>query len=164
MHTEKREDPLVEMGYEVRDINIKAIKVATYIFFAFAVGSGAIGYVIYELMNPRVMGGQPQPTFAKRIPQSPNPLLQTNMTAKTDIMSLRAKEDKFLTGAPGQLPDGGYHIPIDAAMQMVAEQGGRTPGVQDSTVQQTQKPVGAMAGNVAIPLNKPASPGSGGGQ
>ena len=97
-----------------------AIKKAIYIFFAFAVGSGIVGYVIYEQMNPRVANGQPKETFARRLPESPNPMLQTNMSAKTDIMVLRHKEDEALYGEPTQNKDGSYRIPVKAAMAMIA--------------------------------------------
>ncbi|CAN5538554.1 hypothetical protein BH11ARM1_BH11ARM1_09520 [soil metagenome] len=128
MHTEKREPPQVDIGYEIRDINMKQVKTAVIVFFAFAAVTAVLGGIALVLLNPRILHGQPVEKYAREIPKSPNPLLQTNMTAKTDIMELRQKEDTALASAPSQQSDGSFRIPIEAAMKMVADQGGKLPG------------------------------------
>jgi hypothetical protein len=129
MHIEKREDPLVEMGYEIRDINLKAIVKATKIFFAFAIGSAVAGFILFWFMNRTgIEQADARAAAEHRRPIDKNtPLVQSNLEAKTDLMILRKKEEDKLVGAPAQSADGTYSIPIAAAMQMVAENGGKTP-------------------------------------
>jgi len=124
MRTEKREDPLVDMGYEIRDINLKAIRNATIGFFLFAIGSFAVGYWIYAVMNPAFNGDYLSAKDRRRIPPSPYPLLQNNLTAKTDIMALRQAESVQLKSTGYNDPTHeSVHIPIDRAMDLIATRG-----------------------------------------
>ena len=41
MRTEKREDPLVDLGYEIRDVNIKGVRTATLAILGFAAFSAS---------------------------------------------------------------------------------------------------------------------------
>jgi hypothetical protein len=126
MHIEKREDPNPEMGYEIRDINSKAIWKSTLWFFGFALISAVIGAVVFFTMNPGVKASaeyqiaRERPELGKTVP-----LLQSNMEAKTDLMLMRQAEERALYGAPAQNKDGTFTIPIAAAMKMVAEGGGK---------------------------------------
>lgn len=128
MHTEKREDPLVELGYEVRDLNTVAIRNATIGFFVFAIGSAVIGFGAYRVMNPTVF----EPAAKQRVlmPAPPNPLIQSNMAAKVDIMDLRQHETAVLTAPIGWGdPQKTYlHIPIDKAMDLIAAHGLKPTG------------------------------------
>ncbi|MDR3689624.1 MAG: hypothetical protein P4L46_09625 [Fimbriimonas sp.] len=143
MHTEKREDPLVELGYEIRDVNKKALVNGTIGFFVFAIASSVIGFVIFRLMYPAGFDAQHEPKSL--MPQSPNPLVQSNITAKTDIMDLRQQEDKVLN-APAHWVDASHTkiaIPIDRAMEIIADRGmpKTTPDVPAVTKGHTPDPV-----------------------
>ncbi len=125
MHTDhKREDPLVEMGYEVRDIDVPSVAKAAMGFFAFAIGSYVVGWFIYRYMHPEPFNVPVKPAFARRLPLSPNPLLQSNVTAKTDIADLRqAESGQLSTTGPSAIDATKSHIPIDRAMRILAERG-----------------------------------------
>jgi hypothetical protein len=150
MHIEKREDPLVDMGYEIRDINPRGIRNAVLIFFGFALFSAVLGGIVYAIMNPRVLNGQPVAKYSRMFPQKPNPLLQTNQTAKTDVMELRQREDKTLADPPSIQPDGSYRIPIDAAMKLVLRDGGRLPGYESAPT-----PNAAPLVHASAPITQP---------
>lgn len=128
MHTEKREDPLVELGYEIRDLNTVAIRNATIGFFIFTFASVAIAFGVYRVMNPTVF--HPQPPTNRVIAPSPYPMVQTNMTAKTDIMDIRQHETAVLTAPIGWVDEQKTHLhmPIDRAMQIVATRGATPTG------------------------------------
>ncbi len=130
MHTEKREDPLVELGYEVRDLNTVAIRNAAIGFFVFAALSAAVGFFCYRVMNPAVFG--PAPRDRSVIPPQPYPMVQTNTESKVDIMDLRQHETAVLTAPIGWAdPQKTYlHVPIDRAMNIIANHGGSLEGVR----------------------------------
>jgi len=122
-HLEPEEDALVKMGYEVEDVQFKSLGKSVLWFFAFVAFCGVSGYLIFgyyigfdKLKNP------PEDTapFVSRIPPSPNPLLQTNETEKSDIRDLRAKENAILYGKPGWVDKGKglVRIPIDQAIDL----------------------------------------------
>jgi len=148
MHTEKREDPLVEMGYEVRDINLKGITKAVIIFFAFAAAMIAISWVVlFGIkigpinmigMNPMYANKQSGYNKMRVIPTAPNPVLQTNVSARTDIADMRQNEAKRLNNYSGP-QDAQAHIPINAAIEKLVERGISTgasvPAVSKGTTQ-----------------------------
>lgn len=123
------------MGYEVRDLNVKAIRNATIGFFLFAAGSFVIGWWVYNAMNPAMTLDYQRTPDHRRMPPANYPLLQNNVTAKTDIMALRQAESL-------QLKTTGYtdasrtavHIPIDRAMDLIATQGLKPTGLQIEAV------------------------------
>jgi hypothetical protein len=171
MHTEKREDPLVDMGYEIRDINVKAIKTAVYVFLAFGVGCAVLGYIIFILMNPGLRRQQ-QPSamsMDRTIPEFPNPLLQDNLTVRTDMFLLRQEELQMLSGAPTRLENGNYRIPVESAINILSEQGRGRQGVRawadDNLISTSPPPVGQTVGGVVplpertrTPQQQPAQP------
>lgn len=129
MHTNgPKEDPLVELGYEIRDVNYKGLRKAIIYFFGFGIFCALIGAFIYTNRFTIFMLEEPKPsidaTLARNIPPKPNPLLQNNVVSKTDIAEMRQRETKRLTGT-------GYvdetqtiaYIPIDRAMELIAERG-----------------------------------------
>jgi hypothetical protein len=128
MHTNApKEDPLVEMGYEIRDINVPNIRKAVLWFFGFAIGSALIGWTVYN--NRFVVFNLPQKDapanaiLTRPIPGEPNPLLQNNVTAKTDIMTLRRRERERI-GSTGYNEDKStVHIPVDQAMDILVARG-----------------------------------------
>ncbi len=117
MHTKgPKEDPLVDMGYEVRDIDYKGFGIAAAIFVAFGLFSFVVVGLWFWLYNPQME--------AKLNPRQPMPapLLQDNITVRSEIEDMRQKETLRLSTA-GQNQDGSYRIPIDAAMREIAEKG-----------------------------------------
>jgi len=125
MHTKgPKEDPLVDLGYETRDIDIQTIKKAVIAFFAFATVMFVVGAWIYANMNTAF-----KPEFIAekdnlRIPKSPNPLLEDNTSNTTDIMAVRQHETAVLTST-GWADDKHTfaHIPIEKAIDLLVERG-----------------------------------------
>jgi hypothetical protein len=140
MHTEKREDPLVELGYEVRDLNTVAIRNATIGFFIFTIASVVIGAVVYRIMNPTVF--DPKPPTNRVIAAAPYPMVQSNMGAKVDIMEIRQHETSVLKG-PVSWVDAGkthLHIPIERALEIIAEKGPKPTGESVAAVSKGHTP------------------------
>ena len=150
MQTEKREDPLVELGYEIRDINKGAIMKGTIGFFIFAIGSAIIGFIMFRLMYPT--GFEAQTEVKRLIPQAPNPLVQGNITAKTDIMDLRQQEEATLSAKAGWVDASKtrLHIPIERAMEIIAEKGMPTTNPSIAAVTKGHTPDPAI-GEKAVP-------------
>jgi hypothetical protein len=126
MRTEhSQEDPLVELGYETRDADLKVLGKASAFFFGFIFFSFIIGFGIFWWLNPDARNEKAAgPPFAKYGPPSPSPLLQTNITAKTDIKQLRMAETTALTtSAVIDRQKGIYRIPIDRAIDLIAQRG-----------------------------------------
>ncbi len=116
MHTEKREDPLVELGYETRDINYSILGKVAFWFFTFGLGCFAAVGIWFYLVNPQIA--------SKLDPSKPLPAiqLQTDATVRVDIQQLRQQETATL-GSYGKNPDNSYRIPIDKAMDLIAQRG-----------------------------------------
>ena len=134
MHTNhKREDPITELGYETRDVSLPGIAKAAAWFFGFAGFSAILGWIFLSSgihLGPiQIDGMDPsytakKPTTMRKIPASPNPLLQNNVSAKVEISEMRNDEDVKLNGTayinPGQTK---VRIPIDRAMDLLVERG-----------------------------------------
>lgn len=125
MHSPKREDPLLDLGYERRDIDMMAIGKAAAWFFGFSFISYIAGWLILRFMNPDMIKVQAaSPPFVQNPPPAPNPLLQTNITTKTDIRELRQKETQALTtSAVLDAQHGVYRIPVDRAIDLTLQRG-----------------------------------------
>ena len=129
-HLEPDDDALAKLGYELEDIESRGRFKSMVWFFAFVFGCGAAGVAIFgafigfdNLLNP------PKTTapFVKRVPAPNNPLLQTNVTARTDIRDLRQEEGKLMNEGPSFVDEkaGIVRIPLGLAIdQYVAKQGG----------------------------------------
>jgi len=118
MHTnEPREVQGIELGYDPRDIEAKGLTKAVIYFFLFTLfffGVGAIWWIR--------AGWSHSETFDKRKPAVAGPLVQGNMTAKTDIMSVRQHEREVMTTyAP--LESGKWRIPVDKAIDVINGRG-----------------------------------------
>ncbi len=118
MHTdEPREVQGVELGYDPRDINLPVIKKIVVWFFVLTVlffGGGAIVYIA------RHWGGRT--TFDTRKAPIAGPKIQGNITAKVDIMDMRQAERAQME-TYGTNPDGKQRIPVDRALDLLAERG-----------------------------------------
>jgi hypothetical protein len=125
MHTnEPKEDPLVDLGYETRDIDVKTIHKAVFYFFTFASVMFIVGAWVYANINTAFSPAYQAQKEDLRIPKPPNPLLQDNVSNFTDIMHLRQHETAVLNST-GWV-DGSHkfaHIPIDRAIDILAERG-----------------------------------------
>ncbi len=127
MHTEDKHDPLVELGYEQRDIHPKNIFKVSMFFFGFAFVSYAIGWAILNygfniFTDPTGVNDLKN----AKIPASPNPILQTNVTAKTDIKDMRIRENGELASAgPSIHVKGAERIPIEQAIKLSADRGAK---------------------------------------
>ncbi len=162
MHTKgPKEDPLVDMGYEIRDINIATIKKAVIAFFAFATIMFIVGAWIYANMNTAFKPSVLAQKENLRIPKYPAPLLQDNASNFTDIMKLRQNETAKLTSTGwNDASHTSVHIPIEQAIDILAERGlpktGATvPAVSkgNTTDEKKSTPPGA-----ASPLNDVTKP------
>ena len=124
MHTnEPKEDPLVELGYEHRDVNIKAIRNAAMGYFTFTTVCFIVGAFLFWKWDPQFSTEFQNAKLNLRIPAPPNPLLQSDVTAKTDIMQLRQHEDAVLTSTGWDEAHSNLHIPIDRAMDLILQHG-----------------------------------------
>ena len=133
MHDHKREDPLTDLGYETRDTDMQAIGKATTIFFVFVFASFMLGFGILWLLvgngNPvkgfnALKDRQATAPFMTNGPKVPYPVLQTNITTKTDIKELRQNETAILTtSGVVDASKGIYRIPIDRAIELTAQRG-----------------------------------------
>ena len=127
MHTNHpKEDPLAELGYEHRDVNYKNIRNAIVIFFGFTAVCFVIGYWVYDQMHPssyrHTIESAAKETRYK--PASPNPILQDNVNAKSDIMTMRQAEYAHLhSTGPIEGSEGKVHIPVERAMELLVERG-----------------------------------------
>lgn len=136
MHTDNRTDPLVELGYEQRDLHPKNIFKVTVIFFLFAFFSYGAGWAILHFGY----GYFKDPTgvndlMSTKIPKSPNPVLQTNVSTKTDMYDLRrAEKEELTTSGPSTHVKGATRIPIEQAIKLSAERGAKLPSAPSAPV------------------------------
>jgi len=125
MHEKKQHDPLTDMGYETQDVQIAPLVKAVMWFFTFVTATYILAVPVFRWFNPELAKGETiSAPFSRTPPQAPNPLLQTNITTKTDIMDLRKAESKQLTtSGVVDSQHGVYRIPIDRAIDLVAKRG-----------------------------------------
>lgn len=129
MHTEEPKGPIDDGRYEKRDLNVVGIGKATFFLYAVFFGCTIAAWFIWNALSPKYKS-DPRVVEAKRIvPGYPNPLLQSNISVRTDIAVMRQEEEKILTSS-GVNPDGSTRIPIDQAMKALAEKGFKPTGAQ----------------------------------
>ncbi len=139
-----REDPLTDMGYEVRDINITGLRNTAIIFFLFAGFCFVVVAAWYWWYAPKMNTALD--------PRKPLPkiTLQSNISVRADIASFRQAETKRLGGS-GQNPDGSWYIPINSAIDQIAAKGlprsvTKTPAFSPgNTIKQNALPPGVHA-------------------
>lgn len=135
MHTDERTDPLVELGYEQRDLHTKNIFKVSMFFFGFAFFSYIAGWAILHygydyFKDPTGVND----LKSAKIPAAPNPILQTNVTAKTDMSDLRKHEKEVLTTAgESEFVKGAQRLPIEQAIKLSAERGAKLSGGQEAS-------------------------------
>lgn len=160
MHTKgPKEDPLLDLGYEVRDIDTKTIEKAVMWFFGFATLMFIVGAWVYANINPAFSPKYQAEKEHLVIPPPPNPLLQTNSTNVTDIMHLRQHETAVLTSTGYTDASHAFaHIPIDRAIDILAQRGlpvvgSNTPAVSKGNTTDERKD-SAPAGAATAPLTR----------
>jgi len=183
MHTnEPKEDPLVDLGYDHRDVDYKRLTKAVIAFLSFGVGAALIGAAIYTNRFWVFQIPEPKPGINAELnrttPPTGTPFIQDNVASKTDIMALRQAETKRMTGTGYTDESHQYvYIPVDRAMAMVAQRGvGNSPATQTGAQPATaSKPVStdypgmipaqptnteAPSGVSATPSHEQANPGT----
>ena len=169
-------------GYEVQDVNVGGIVTfiaglagSILIFFVFCFFMGrAIDYVMQNQDGPRDKwhGNTPtlgdaeyqgkrenlksnasieQASLAQMAQQFPTPRLETD-DGNQDIADLHARED-LLLNFYSTASDGTTRIPIEKAMQLIAQRGLPQPAAQ------AQQPRQLMAGETAVVVKAPLTDG-----
>jgi hypothetical protein len=113
-----------ESRYETRDVDLGPL---TKSFIGFFIGSVVliVAVVPAYLLFIKDAGGPPSKQDLRvAIPRGQNPVLQTNVTAKMDIVELRRKENAALNSY-GWTDKGTRiaHIPIERAIKLTAQKG-----------------------------------------
>lgn len=121
-----REDELRRLGYDPRDINVPGIRKAVTGFLTFSTFAVVASVFIYIALVPWHCAG-PAPAAivpATKIPPVPNPLLQTDETARTDIKTM-LKQQLGALNSYGWVDKskGVVHIPIEKAIDLTVERG-----------------------------------------
>lgn len=127
------EDLLQELGYETQDIQYKKFARFGAYFFGFFFICIVLGFVFVYLMSPtKLQGGRMADYVPKTAAPTSTPFLQSNITSRTDIMSLRRKEtEQLTTSGPVDQAKGIYRIPVDNAIDIIAQRGlPKTPPMQ----------------------------------
>lgn len=130
-------DELKKMGYDRSDLSMKVISWSINGFFIFTLICIAISYFIYVALDNYFISRQQDRQISRvdrrRLPDLPNPLLQSNITARGDMADLRNREFRVL-GEYGWIDRNQdvARIPIDRALEIAAGGVGQrlwTPGV-----------------------------------
>lgn len=131
MHTKKHEPVDPNAKYEKSDISLKALVPAVIGFFMFTIAMYPLTYVFSRVIgvdvSPLYLGNadkhpmRPQDYQSRRLPEAPNPILQDNTTALTDMHVLRQEERARRDAKEGVDPKTNKKaIPLDAAIEMEA--------------------------------------------
>ncbi len=146
MHTDEKADPLVDLGYEQKDIAPKIIFKASMIFFGFALASWGVVYFFMHILGYLDTVPNVNNLMNTKTPAAPNPIIQTNVTAKTDIRELRQRENQVMaTGGDSAYTPGFKRVSIEQAIKLTADRHGKV------SVGNVGQP------NIDVSLRKPAS-------
>lgn len=127
---EYREDPeelakAQRQGYEHRDVDTSRLGRAGVMFFLFTILSIVVSLgamkAIFWIQNRDSLAYQSSPEPRRKLP--PGPLLQSNVSAKEDILKLREKERVRLSTTGIDAETGKKHIPIEQAIEILAARG-----------------------------------------
>lgn len=154
MHTnDEPKVPSVTLGYETEDVNMHSLGKWARGFFGMTILMFAVAYGIFYVFHRDSIkeAQEPRSPFARVIPSPPNPLLQTNKTAKTDMMDLRREEQVKLT-TPDWIdkPKGIVRIPVQTAMDEYIQSGGQGGPIAN--------PAPAAPAPTATPTEAPVNP------
>ncbi len=133
-----------EMGYETRDINTKTIWQSIFWFNVFLTVCVIISYGVWIYLVPKARQKPEQGALmAERQlkPKDPYPLLQSNVTTRTDIRDLRIEEDKRMRNLELVDPAKGIvKIPVADAMKLFVERGMPSSGDEGAAPSTTTAP------------------------
>ena len=121
-------DVLSEMGYEKRDVNMKALGKWIGAFFGLNLLFFVVGFGFYRWLAPKQIeaGRSRVQPVTRRVPAAPNPLLQNNVEAKVDIFRMRQDEVSLLTSYAYVDPRAGVvRMPIERAKDLLLARGGK---------------------------------------
>ncbi len=134
MHTEREPvdmDVLSEMGYEKRDIDLRAIRRWILSFFAIGFAFFLMGYGFFLWLAPKQVAQARSgvPPVTRRVPPAPNPLLQNNIETKFDIQKMRQDEVGLLT-TYGYADEARrvVRLPIERAKELLLQRGAKPTG------------------------------------
>lgn len=162
MHTdEPRKNPLTDLGYETEDLNLNGIWAGAKWFFGFAFAMIGLGALLFMWMDRYGLKDYQDASapFSNKIPAAPNPLLQGNVTTKTDIIDLRRNENNALT-TPAYVDQahGIIRIPIDHAIDLTVQRLQSGPGQADIIRGPADIPVETPTNPALPPNDTPAQP------
>jgi len=122
-HDEKHNPDVLEgLGYEPRDLELSKLPKGAVGFFIAVTVTFAAAYVFMRVVAPEQVNVPKDATANRRLPNEPNPLLQSNVTTKKDIADLRALEERKLnTYGWVDKQKGIVHIPVEKAIEMTAQ-------------------------------------------
>jgi len=113
-------------GYETRDVPVLKIGKAALGFYIFTVAAFAMTAVAVFMFYRIFTSASPMShtALSPRGQLPPAPLLQSNITTKTDIMNMRAAETKALT-TYGWVDEGAgiARVPVADAIDILAAKG-----------------------------------------
>lgn len=123
MHEVNKEPPDTSRGFEQSDLSFQGITSGVFWYFVFTVFVGVVVFA-YMYLSGNSNPGQQALITERRLPAQPTPLLQNNVTARTDIWNLRGHEDYLLTNRTWiNLSFGVARIPVSEAMDIAVEHG-----------------------------------------
>lgn len=123
-----------ELGYEHRDVDYKALAKWFTGFFGLTIFFIALSIGIHALLTGTPVGQPVRAVPEIRIPEAPNPMVQSGFTAKYDMFQIRRQEAERLS-SQGWVDEskGVAHIPISRAMELMADRAAGAASAQNST-------------------------------
>lgn len=128
-NSEMNVDQLREMGYERSDISLPTLVRWIIFLFGFVAFCSAVSWVIFRVFVPEI--GQDIRVNPQKIVDRMPGGMAIQPAPKTDIVTFRNTEDHiFDTYGWSDKKAGIVHIPVDRALEIVAERGlpAREPG------------------------------------
>jgi len=123
----KKDDYIPEPGarYEAGDVKLKPLMKSVLYFFVFTVVSIVLSAGLFEWLVPGGFASTFQPKDMKRrLPPKDVPLLQTNVSVKTDMVKLMEREERAVNSYAWVNRNAGIaRIPIDRAIEIMAKEG-----------------------------------------
>ncbi len=111
-------------GYEEEVINMKQTFTYTVWFYAMFGIMTVISAGILIVMAPSYFTDKGGQSRMARVPGKDQPLLQSNITSKSDIADMRRHEQEVLDSTgPVNEAKGEYRIPIEDAIKLSAQRG-----------------------------------------
>lgn len=127
MHTREEEPQDPTKKYDTRDLPMGGVIKGVVAFFVFTIIMGPAGCLALKSVGGNVgapyFGHEPIPVAdeadfgSRKIPKEPNPLLQNNITAATDMHNLRRRENLILKNGGVNPTTKKQTIPIEKAIE-----------------------------------------------